>query len=379
MKFIIKKIENTLNRDIKEFNIILVSFLCIIFLVGVGLVSYNINSSYALFSDDISGEKTIEIEVSPPMSAARFLMKSSGRGGVREVVHEADDTLQIGNTEDLTEYRFVGSDDVVTNNYVYFNCSDIKNQNADTCELYRIIGVFPVDDGTGNIENRVKLIKAENYGNNYFDNDSIQVSNFDVDTNNNDLIARDDNYKFSKLVSYGDDASNGQSNWSESTLKTILNTTYYNNISGQYRDLIGDSKYYLGSTGSFVENIDNIYMFERKIEGTSYFVSGYPSYWNGKIGVMYVSDYGYACSCLNFLCNRNNAQNFDCWLFNDIEWLIAPQLGVTYIVYYVNSNGNIGVHNVDVSSGVRPVFYLTSDAEFVDGDGSIDNPYQLLK
>ena len=31
-------------------------------------------------------------------------------------------------------------------------------------ETWRIIGVFPTDDGTGNIENRVKIIREESIG-----------------------------------------------------------------------------------------------------------------------------------------------------------------------------------------------------------------------
>ena len=54
-----------LNKNIKEFNKIKLSIICIVFLLSVGFTSYKINSSYALFSDSIIGEKTIEVIVNP--------------------------------------------------------------------------------------------------------------------------------------------------------------------------------------------------------------------------------------------------------------------------------------------------------------------------
>jgi len=57
------KIYKFLNRDIKEFNSFILSFVCIAILVGAGILSYFMNSSYALFSDKVVGGKTIEIVV----------------------------------------------------------------------------------------------------------------------------------------------------------------------------------------------------------------------------------------------------------------------------------------------------------------------------
>ena len=47
------------------------------------------------------------------------------------------------------------------NNYIYFNCSDYANQSADTCELWRIIGVF---------DDKVKIIRNESIGGFAWDN-----------------------------------------------------------------------------------------------------------------------------------------------------------------------------------------------------------------
>ena len=53
-----------INKDIKELNGIIVSLFSILFLVGVGFISYKISNSYALFGDSITGSNTIGVEAS---------------------------------------------------------------------------------------------------------------------------------------------------------------------------------------------------------------------------------------------------------------------------------------------------------------------------
>ena len=54
---------NFLNKNIKEFNPYIISTLCIVFLVLVGIISYKVNTTYAVFTDTIMGTKTIEMTV----------------------------------------------------------------------------------------------------------------------------------------------------------------------------------------------------------------------------------------------------------------------------------------------------------------------------
>ncbi len=53
-------------------------------------------------------------------------------------------------TLDLTDYRYIGN---APNNYVNFND-----------ELWRIIGIFKVEDDDGNLEERVKIVRNESLG-----------------------------------------------------------------------------------------------------------------------------------------------------------------------------------------------------------------------
>ena len=343
------KLYRFLLKDVKDFNSYILSFVSILIILLAGFVSYFVtsDSSFAWFSQTIRSNNNINVKVSlsggsNSESAVNFLMKKVGYSGLEVITHEADSTLQIGNISDITEYRYRGSDEVVTNNYVYFNCSDINNQTSQTCELYRIIGVFPVDDGTGKIENRVKLVKVASYGNYYWDENV--------------------------------------NNWQVSSLNDLFNNAYYNSINTKYQYLIGNAKYYLGGSEGTILYTSAMYEYERKISGSVY--SGNPVNWTGKIALMYVSDYGYAandaCTQVTLLSNYNVCSNYN-WLHFEYEWLLAQDSSCDFAAFYSYSSVNLELVNSSLFA-VRPVFYLTADAMFNDiGDGSFDNPYQLME
>ena len=295
------------------------------------------------------GVRTIE---PPKPSAAQMLMSKVGESGLEMITHDENSTLQIGTDEDIREYRFRGGNDVVTNNYVYFNCADINNQTRSTCEIYRIIGVFPVDDGTGKIENMIKLIKLSN-----------SVYGYDGRWNNNDT-----------------------NNWSEATLNTLLNTTFYGSMNVNYQNLIGEAKYYLGGYNDLLNIKTSVmYEYERKTEGSTYYYSGNPTNWTGKIALMYASDYGYAA---NSTCSEStNLSDYETNLCSANNWIDSRSYEYLLTHFSLNSGYAFTINSdgyptrVDESAAsIRPVFYLTADAEFNDiGDGSIENPYQLME
>ena len=214
--------------------------------------------------------------------------------------------------------------------------------------------MFPTDDGTGKIENRIKLIKADNHGSNSWN-------------------------------------SNGSNNWAKpTTLNVILNETYWTTIDEKYQQYIGNAKYYLGGYNSNLNIRTNVmHQYERKAEGSSYYYSGNPTNWTGKIALMYASDYGYGA---NSACSENtNLYDYESnycpnnnWLYlggGDYEWLLPHASFDSSYAFIVAPNGWASSHGeIDGITVVRPVFYLTSDAEFNDiGDGSQGNPYQLLR
>ena len=260
------------------------------------------------------------------------LTDNKDNSGLYTITHAKDSTLQIGNDKDITEYRYRGAS---PKNYVTFNN-----------EVWRIIGVFPTDDGTGKIENRIKIIK----------NQSIGGKSWDTGKSNN---------------------------WARpATLNTELNTTYLNSLDNTSKNMIGNTKYYLGGYKTSDIQKDVMYQYERKINGSTYYNGSNPNSWVGKLGLMYASDYGYAVSdeCTQNLYNYNNATcKNNNWLFkSNTEWILPQDVSSSNNAFTVNSDGPVGINVVNYSQlAVRPVLYLKPDVKIIVGHGTSTDPYVL--
>ena len=277
------------------------------------------------------------------------LTDNKDSSGLYTITHAKDSTLQIGTNEDITEYRYRGAS---PKNYVTFNN-----------EVWRILGVFPTDDGTGNIENRIKLIKDQSIGN--YQWNITQVA-----------------------------STSSYNNWTGATLMKYLNATYYNSLTNDNSiDMVDDVKYYLGGYKDVITPTPiTIYDFERKISGSgTYFFKTNPTNWIGKVALMTASDYGYATeNCEDKLlynsdttkgiigCNSTN------WLYNikANEWLLnqyANSSTANTSVYYILNNGQIhGIaSSINNSFSTRPVLYLKPEVMIESGDGTSSKPYKL--
>ena len=260
------------------------------------------------------------------------LTDNKDSSGLYTITHPADSTLQIGANESITEYRYRGAS---PKNYVTFNN-----------EVWRILGVFPTDDGTGNIENRIKIVRNDSIGTKYWD-------------------------------------TSGSNKWSVSSLGRELNSSYINTLNTNHAyDMIDNVKYYLGGYTNNTLTLNNMYSYERKISGSgTYYYSSNPNSWVGKIALMYASDYGYAAgdACTGNLsgyssstCTSNN------WLYNsNNEWLLAHVAngsGNSFLTY----NGGVSIGSVSGNlRAVRPSLYLNSNVMIESGDGTSSNPYKL--
>ncbi len=91
-----------------------------------------------------------------------------------------------------------------------------------------------------------------------------------------------------------------------------------------------------------------------------------------KIGLMYLSDYGYSGSSTLTYYQTN-------WLYNSetgYEWTISSS--ATAWIWYISAYGRMSAHSaVNNYMSARPVFYLESGEEIFDGKGTIDEPYIL--
>ena len=311
------------------------------------------------------------------------LTNNKDNSGLYTITHAKDSTLQIGNDKDIIEYRYRGAS---PKNHVTFNN-----------EVWRIIGVFPTDDGTGNIENRIKLIRNESIGKDSWD-EGTTAYNY---TKNDNLMLLQDNNKLKveyleKTNKYdvmltAPDACGGVNNWARpASLNTELNTTYLNSLDSTSKSMIGQTKYYLGGYESSSILTQDMYSYERKISGTAYYNDTNPNNWIGKIGLMYVSDYGYASSNCNNSTNLESCNNQN-WLNNIISlntnypdsWTITASLEDYYrrtvSSFYVNNQGVSDMYVCGMDSGkqIFPTVYLKSNVLITGGDGTSSNPYKL--
>ena len=261
------------------------------------------------------------------------------------------------------------------NNYIYFNCSDYNNQTASTCEIWRIIGVF---DG------KVKIMRGSQIG----------TLAWDQDKNSDTSLTTYDN------------------NWTTATLMELLNNKYYNgNTSGivSYysnsdgstvsnlnmtsiglkndvtRNMIDTETWHLG--GWFSALIDTAKMYE--YENSTNIYTGRDLTWDGKIALVYPSDYGYAVDFNNcsqtlynynlIYCLKNN------WMYNiitnngnNVGWVLTPISNDGVSVWHVNSQGYMrDLHSSYLDSGVIPTLYLKQDIDISGGNGNSSSPYQL--
>ncbi len=281
----------------------------------------------------------------------------------------------VGDYENASEeagdnsYRYAGAN---PNNYVCF-ASD-----AETCpndNLYRIIGVFG---------DQVKLIKHD------YANSNMLGTNGDYSDSYLGKWSSSSYYKGSQSQSaipiYNWNNSTDNNTWSQSELNTVnLNTNYINYLNGinsKWNNMIEKTTWQVGGNTS-----QNIYSVTVKNTYTNEIVSpAANTIYSAKIGLMYVSDYGYAASPANWTTTFDNYDNDtnrnNNWMFMGLpDWTISRRSDTTNRAFGVSIAGNVysnGVYGVNgISHGVRPSFYLKRYIMITDGDGSSTNPFKI--
>ena len=287
-----------------------------------------------------------------------YFEEKSGASDVIEGIYEENQGMLAYDGTVDNNLRYIGAN---PNNYVYFNCDNYNNPSSSTCELWRIIGVFNENSHGISGEKLVKLIRSNSLGDIVWDSDSTN-------------------------------------NWSTASLQTTLNGDYLNG-SGSYassgikndttRNMIANVTWKLGGSSTYDDVTPS--MFYERERGTTVY-NGNPITWQGKIALMYPSDYGYATSggattnreaCLaKELYNWNSSSYRDCknndWIFNnDYQWTLTPYSSHSSLVFNVNTTGYVHRNIAINSGGVRPSVYLTSNVGISGGDGTMNNPYIL--
>ena len=152
-------------------------------------------------------------------------------------------------------------------------------------------------------------------------------------------------------------------------------------IKTEYREMIENVTWYLGGTYASSYPVDQFYTDERD---SSKVFNGREATWEGQIGLMYASDYGYSVTANT--CDRNSNlvdyDNSNCagqsWLYGQsYEWTITCSLSSVFNVLSVEYNGFVRGASADDGYAVRPVLYLKSNVYTKSGDGSLENPYVI--
>ena len=274
-------------------------------------------------------------------------------------------------------YRYAGAN---PNNFVCFG-SDASPCPIDN--LYRIIGVFGENYHGANGKQLVKLIKYD-----YMTTDELGTDGDYSQTYKE--WGMDNTYK----GTYGDGERIGvyywnykatgsaTNTWSTSLLnKTNLNTNFINNIGTTWANKIATVTWKVGgntwanigtktSSVAYTNEITNPVTTNTTDNATTY---------SAKIGLMYVSDYGFAASpdawTLTMSSYNNTTATNNNWMYMGLyEWTISRNADYSNFAFSVRSDGYVNYNFVDVNCGVRASFNLESSVSYVSGSGSMSDP-----
>ena len=263
-----------------------------------------------------------------------------------------------------SSYRYSGAN---PNNYVCFGSNE---STCPTDNLYRIIGVFG---------NQVKLIKYDYATSALLGTDGDYAS---TGTPNASY------YKGSltTINTYYWNNSTKKNTWSESLLnKTNLNTNFINNIGTEWANKIATTTWKVG--GNTYANIRDVipataYQNEIVNPVTTNTTDNATEY-SAKIGLMYVSDYGFGAdpsAWTTTLYNYDGSVNGSTirslnWMhMGYYEWTISRRAGSSSSAFRVYYDGRVDGYNVSSSYAVRPSFNLESSITYVSGSGSASDP-----
>ena len=263
-----------------------------------------------------------------------------------------------------SSYRYSGAN---PNNYVCFGSNE---STCPTDNLYRIIGVFG---------NQVKLIKYDYATSALLGTDGDYAS---TGTPNASY------YKGSltTINTYYWNNSTKKNTWSESLLnKTNLNTNFINNIGTEWANKIATTTWKVG--GNTYANIRDVipataYQNEIVNPVTTNTTDNATEY-SAKIGLMYVSDYGFGAdpsAWTTTLYNYDGSVNGSTirslnWMhMGYYEWTISRFADNSRGAFCVGYDGGVYDYYVGSNGAVRPSFNLESSITYVSGSGSASDP-----
>ena len=259
-----------------------------------------------------------------------------------------------------SSYRYSGAN---PNNYVCFGSNE---STCPTDNIYRIIGVFG---------NNVKLIK--------YDYASSGLLGIDGDYYGSGK-PNPTYYKgnLTTLNRYSCNNATQTNTWSESLLnKTNLNTNFATNIGTEWANKIATTPWKVGGN-----TIENIYVAvplvayqNEVVNPVTTNTTDNATEYSAKIGLMYVSDYGFAANpsawTLTMNSYNNTAATSTNWMYmGDSELTLSRIADRSNLMFAVSTDGYVYPDAVSSNYGVRPSFYLEPSITYVSGSGSASDP-----
>ena len=337
-------------------------------------LSWDDTKKAVIVSGNLSDKCYVYFDIYQPTLAEYIKSQYTGTQGENNIYYHDSD---LANGAGDNSYRYAGAN---PNNFV---CFGSDTSPCPTDNLYRIIGVFGENYHGVTGKQLVKLIKYD-----YMTTDELGTDGDYSQTYKE--WGMDSTYK----GTYGDGerigvyywnykATGSSTNtWSTSLLnKTNLNTNFINNIGTTWANKIATVTWKVG--GNTYANISDVvpattYQNEIVNPVTTNTTDNATTY-SAKIGLMYVSDYGFAASpdawTLTMSSYNNTTAKNNNWMYMGLyEWTISRYAVISFSAFFVNYDGIVDYGNVYNDDGVRASFSLESSVSYVSGSGSMSDP-----
>ena len=294
-----------------------------------GEISWDDTKKAVIVSGNLSDKCYVYFDIYQLTLAEYIKSQYTGTQGENNIYYH-DSSLANGAGDN--SYRYAGASDSV-NNYICLG------SDATTCpdaNLFRIIGVFG---------NQTKVIRA-------------------------------------KSVGYQQWHTSADNTWSSSSLNAYLNGTYLTSL-GTIAEKIATTTWKVGGgSGSNISASVPKTAYKNEVGS-----SASTTIIDKKIGLMYVSDYGFAASPSAWTKILGDYDGTDAngtsiktinWMYMGYnDWTISCVFNDTILVFDVRSNGVVNSGDASYTREVRPSFNLESSVKYVSGSGSMSDPVRV--
>ena len=331
------------------------------------------NSSTTEQPENLTSDLEVTLNYEQATGEEEEVGNSTNIGGNKVAITESGDGLY---SDEYTSGRYVyrGSN---PDNYIKLGEDMYRIISKETDGTYKVIkkesiGKFKYDLEYGNENTRYSSIESDycyKENNEDYKGCNVWSSKYDtLDANLSTVTTMEKNLDLTEKY-------NLPSN--DSYINTYLNNNFYNGLSNNVKSLIVKHNFNIGHV-----------LFSDKLEDTLRTESEY--IWQGKIGLLNISDYIKANSNIN-VCNSVNSYNENAILCSETNYLYSenPSFSISprplnvisefvfAINYSIRPNNPLHDYTAYNALDTYPVFYINAAVKFL-GNGTENNPYQII-